>query len=193
MRTLVLMIAGAVAGAWLGAGAVARLPTRRVQIGLGVALLGATALLGGQTLALFPRGGDALGLAGAALAVGVACNVALGALMTLGIGLYGPCMILVSVLGMNPKAAFPIMMGSCAFLMPVAGRRFVGAEAYSPAAALGLTAGGIPAVLAAAYIVRSLRLEEVRWLVIAIVTYSAFAMLRSARPQGPRARPRPEE
>jgi uncharacterized membrane protein YfcA len=181
MRTLVLMIAGAVAGAWFGAGVVARLPTRRVQVGLGVALFGATALLVAQALSLFPRGGDTLGLAGASLVSGVVCNVALGALMTLGIGLYGPCMILVSVLGMNPKAAFPIMMGSCAFLMPVAGRRFVGASAYSPTASLGLTAGGVPAVLAAAWIVRSLRLEEVRWLVIAIVTYSAFAMLRSAR------------
>ncbi len=181
MRTLVLMIAGAVAGAWLGAGAVARLPTRAVRIGLGVALLGATALLAGQALALFPPGGETLGLAGASLVAGVAANMALGALMTLGIGLYGPCMILVSVLGMNPKAAFPIMMGSCAFLMPVAGRRFVGASAYSPAAALGLTAGGVPAVLAAAWIVRSLRMGELRWLVIAVVTYSAFSMLRSAR------------
>jgi hypothetical protein len=104
--------------------------------------------------------------------------------MTVGIGLYGPCMILVSVLGMNPRAAFPIMMGSCAFLMPVAGRRFVGAGAYSPSAALGLTIGGVPAVLAAAWIVRSLRLNEVRWLVVAVVAYAATSMLRSAAARG---------
>jgi uncharacterized membrane protein YfcA len=186
MTTLLLMIAAAVAGAWLGAGTVARLPTRRVQIGLGVALIVAGALFVAQALAFFPRGGDTLALRGSALAVGVVCNFALGALMTLGIGLYGPCMILVSVLGMNPRAAFPIMMGSCAFLMPVAGRRFVRANAYSPSAALGLTLGGVPAVLAAAWIVRSLRMDEVRWLVVAVVAYAATSMLRSALSRGER-------
>jgi len=44
------------------------------------------------------------------------------------IGLYAPCMILVSLLGMSPITAFPIMMGSCAFLMPVAGVQFIRKE-----------------------------------------------------------------
>jgi uncharacterized membrane protein YfcA len=184
MTTLVLLVAGAIAGAWLGAGAVAHLPTRAVQIGLGLALAVADVLFVAQALALFPHGGDTLRLRGAALATGIACNFALGALMTAGIGLYGPCMILVSVLGMNPRAAFPIMMGSCAFLMPVAGRRFVTAGAYSSSAALGLTIGGVPAVLAAAWIVRSLRLDELRWLVVAVVAYAATSMLRSAAARG---------
>jgi hypothetical protein len=39
--------------------------------------------------------------------------------MMLGIGYYAPCLIMISLLGMDPKAAFPIMMGACAFLMPV--------------------------------------------------------------------------
>ena len=73
--------------------------------------------------------------------------------MTLGIGLYAPCMILVSLLGMNPTAAFPIMMGSCAFLMPVGSLRFIREGAYSLPNALGLAIGGIPGVLVAAYIV----------------------------------------
>ena len=77
----------------------------------------------------------------------------LGALMTIGIGLYAPCMIMVSLLGMNPIAAFPIMMGSCAFLMPFASLRFIRFNAFSMRAALGLTLGGIPGVLIAAYIV----------------------------------------
>ena len=53
--------------------------------------------------------------------------------MTIGIGLYAPCMIMVSLLGMNPIAAFPIMMGSCAFLMPVASLRFIRFGAFSDA------------------------------------------------------------
>ena len=112
--------------------------------------------------------------------MGVGGNFALGALMTLGIGLYAPCMILVSLLGMSPKVAFPIMMGSCAFLMPVGSLRFIREDAYSLRPALGLAVGGVPGVLLAAFIVKSLPLGAVRWLVIAVVVYTALAMLRSA-------------
>ena len=75
--------------------------------------------------------------------------------MSLGIGLYAPCMILVSLLGMNPTAAFPIMMGSCAFLMPVGSLRFIRERCYGLRAALGLAIGGIPGVLLAAFIVKN--------------------------------------
>ena len=78
--------------------------------------------------------------------------------MTLGIGLYAPCMILISLLGMNPTAAFPIMMGSCAFLMPVGSLQFVRKNRYNLRAALGLALGGPLAVLIAAFIVESLPL-----------------------------------
>ena len=100
--------------------------------------------------------------------------------MTLGIGLYAPCMIMISLLGMNPEAAFPIMMGSCAFLMPASSVRFIRKESYNLRSALGLTLGGLPAVLLAAYIVKSLPLTAVRWLVIVVVLYTATMMLRSA-------------
>jgi uncharacterized membrane protein YfcA len=178
--TLLSMIGAAMVGAWLGAGVVARWPKRTIQVGMGLALLGAVLVMLAQQTGLLPHGGEALGLHGRGLAAGLAGNCLLGALMTLGIGLYAPCMILVSLLGMNPIAAFPIMMGSCACLMPVASARFIARRAYSPSAALGLTLGGIPAVLVAAWIVRSLPLQAVRWLVIAVVTYASGAMLRSA-------------
>jgi uncharacterized membrane protein YfcA len=100
--------------------------------------------------------------------------------MTLGVGLYAPCLILVSLLGMNPIAAFPIMMGSCAFLMPVAGLRFIAAGRYDRRAALGLALGGIPGVLIAAFIVKQLPLLWLRWVVVLVVLYAAFAMLRAA-------------
>jgi uncharacterized membrane protein YfcA len=179
-KTLVLFIAAAVAGAWLGAGVVARWPRRFVQIGMSVALLAAASLFILSNLHLFPVGGTALSLEGAKLWLGVAGNFCLGALMTLGIGLYAPCLILVSTLGMNPLAAFPIMMSSCAFLMPVASLRFIRFDAFSMRAALGLTLGGIPGVLIAAFLVKSLPLVWVRWLVVVVVIYAATAMLRSA-------------
>jgi uncharacterized membrane protein YfcA len=178
--TLFSMIAAAVLGAWLGAGVVAHWPKRYVQIGMGFALLGFAALAFMTQLQLFPGGGDALGVRGARLAIAVVGNFALGALMTLGIGLYAPCMIMVSLLGMNPTAAFPIMMNSCAFLMPVGSLRFIREQSYSLRVAVGLALGGVPAVLIAAYVVKSLELTTVRWLVIVVVLYTAVTLLLSA-------------
>jgi uncharacterized membrane protein YfcA len=179
-RTLALMIAAAVVGAWLGAGRVAAWSRRRVRLGMGIALLVAAALMLRQLALGTPAGANALALGGARLVLGVAGNLLLGALMTIGIGLYAPCMILVTLLGMNATAAFPIMMGSCAFLMPIAGLRFIRERAYSPRVALGLTLGGIPAVLVAAFVVRSLPLGAVRVLVIVVAVYTAVGMLRAS-------------
>ncbi len=110
--TLFLLIAAACAGAWLGAGVVAGCPRRSVQVGMGVALFGAADDHAAAAPGLRPRRWHGAGsLSGAKLAIGFGGNFVLGALMTLGIGLYAPCMILISMLGMNPTAAFPIMMG----------------------------------------------------------------------------------
>lgn len=180
MTTLILLIMAAVAGMWLGAGVVAKLPRRAIQLGMGIALLVAAAL---TMMTIFNRqagGGDALALHGALLVTGIIGNFILGSLMSLGIGLYGPCLIMISLLGMNPIAAFPIMMGSCAFLMPSGSTRFIRKGRYNLPAALGLTLGGIPAVLIAAYFVKSLDLYYVRWLVVIVVVYTAFMLLRSA-------------
>jgi uncharacterized membrane protein YfcA len=179
--TLILMIVAAVTGAWLGAGIISRWPRRSIQIGMGIALLAAASLMLLAQFKLIPAGGDALALTGTLLWIGVIGNFILGTLMTLGIGLYGPCLILVSLLGMNPTAAFPIMMGSCAFLMPVASARFIKAGAYHPGATLGMAIGGIPAVLIAAYIVKSLPLSVIRYLVVVVVVYTSISLLRAAR------------
>jgi len=177
MVTLFSLIAAAVLGAWLGAGVVAKWDKRRVQIGMGAALLGAAALMLMTQLNLFPGGGEALGVRGARLAIGIGVNFVLGALMSLGIGLYAPCMILISLLGMDPKAAFPIMMGSCAFLMPVGSLKFIRERSYAFRAAAGLAIGGIPGVLLAAFIIKSMPIYYVRWLVIVVVVYTAITML----------------
>jgi uncharacterized membrane protein YfcA len=179
--TLLSMIAAAVLGMWFGSGIVAGLKRRAIQVGIGLALIaGAAALLKGQ-IKLFPIGGQQLGIQGFRLVTAVVSNFAFGALQALGIGLYAPCMILVSLLGMSPLAAFPIMMGSCAFMMPVGGIRFIRGGTYHLRAAVGLALGGIPGVLAAAFLVRSLSLSALRWMVIIVVVYAAIVMLRSAR------------
>jgi uncharacterized membrane protein YfcA len=182
ITTLICMILASVIGAWSGAGLVSKLPRKIIQLSLGIALLGASMLMlvTHPDLKLAPAGGLALSLQSWRLAVGIAGNFFLGALMTLGIGLFAPCMILVSLLGMDPHAAFPIMMGSCAFLMPVGGIRFIRTGRYNLRTSMGLTLGGIPGVLIAAYLVKSLPLNAVRWLVIIVVVYTAISMLRSA-------------
>jgi uncharacterized membrane protein YfcA len=179
--TLVLMIAAAVVGAWLGAGVVSHWPRRKVQLGMGLALTGAAILMALSVAKLVPGGGELLRLDGGKLAIGLAGNLVLGALMTIGIGLYAPCMILIYLLGMQPTAAFPIMMGSCAFLMPVASARFVRAGSFDLKAALGLAVGGLPAVLIAAFVVKTLPLDAVRVLVVVVVLYTAYSMLTAAR------------
>ena len=189
VTTLTLMLAAAALGAWLGAGVVAAWPRQKIQVGMGIALLAMAGFFLARQLQWMPGGGELLGLTGAKLALAVGVNVVLGALMTLGIGMYAPCMILISLMGMDPKAAYPIMMGSCAFLLPTCGVRFIRKERYNLKAALGLAIGGIPGVLAAAFVVKELPLDWVRWLVIVVVVYTATMMLRSAKVERARALP----
>lgn len=181
LTTLASMILSAVLGAWFGVGVVSRLSRRAIQLGMGGALMCAALLFLAGNLDWMPGGGEALGLHGSRLIVAVMINMVLGALMMLGVGLYAPCLILLSLLGMSPLAAFPIMMGSCGLLMPIGGARFVRSRRYNLSAALGLALGGIPGVLLAAYVVKSMPITWLRWLVLIVVLYAAFQMLRSAR------------
>jgi uncharacterized membrane protein YfcA len=89
-------------------------------------------------------------------------------------------MALVYVLGMSSRVAFPIMMGSCAFLMPVASIKFVKEAAYDRKASIGITIGGIVGVIIATQIVKSLPLDILTWLVVGVVTYTGSTMLKAA-------------
>jgi len=187
---LASMVILAALGAFLGAGVVARLPRRGVQLGMGLALLVAGIVFACTNLELLPGGGEALGLAGWKFGVALVSSFVLGALMTIGIGMYAPTMILVSLLGMSPVAAFPIMMGACALLQPVAAFKFISRAKFSYGAAVALTVGGIVGVLLAAFVVKSLPLFWLRWLVVVVVLYAAVAMLHSfSRPAGVSPRP----
>lgn len=178
--TLVPMIVAAMLGAWFGAGIVSKLPRQLIRLGMGMALLAAAALMLLTATGYLPAGGDALGLSWPQLIVAVIGNFIFGSLMTLGIGLYAPCMILIYLLGMHPLAAFPIMMGSCAYLMPVSSVRFVESGRYSPSAALGLALGGVPALFIAAFLVKNMDIQTVRWVVIVVVVYTGTMLLRAA-------------
>lgn len=181
--TLISMLAAAVVGAVVGAGIVSKLPEKTIQLVMGIALL-ATALLmfAGQVGWIANLGtGEAIGLSGIKLIIAIVGNFILGTLMTAGIGLYAPCMALVYMLGMSPRVAFPIMMGSCAFLMPAASIKFVKEGAYNRKASLAITIGGVIGVFIAAYLVKSLPLNILTWLVIVVVTYTGITLLRDSR------------
>jgi uncharacterized membrane protein YfcA len=177
---LVAMVGVAAAGAWLGAGIVARLPRRAIQVTMGIALLIAGTAFAAKNLGVLPPGGTAMSLSGWQFGLAVGINFVLGVLMSAGIGLYAPCMITLALLGMHPLAAFPIMMGACALLQPVASLRFFQTGKFAWGPALGLAFAGVFGVLIAAYIVKSLPLLWLRWLVVVVIAYTAFAMLRSA-------------
>ncbi|WP_419725410.1 sulfite exporter TauE/SafE family protein [Terrisporobacter petrolearius] len=178
--TLVTMLAASAVGSYLGAGIISKLDEIKIQKIMGIALLVTGVLMTLGALNLMPGGGEAIGLTGIKLCIGIVGNFILGALMTAGIGLYAPCMALVYFLGLSPAVAFPIMMGSCATLMPVCSVKFIKEGAYPRKAALLLGLFGAIGVFIAAYIVKSLPLNILRWLVIAVILYTSISMLISA-------------
>ena len=178
--TLILMLLSAAAGAILGAGIVSKMSEKKIRLTMGFALLITAGFMFAGKMHWIEGGGTAIGLYNGKLAIAVIVNFILGALMTAGIGLYAPCMALVFALGLSPQVAFPIMMGSCAFLMPPASVKFIKEGAYNRKAAVGMAIPSIIAVLIAALIVKSLPLDTLRWLVIVVIIYTSAVMLRSA-------------
>jgi uncharacterized membrane protein YfcA len=177
---LAACIVSAVLGAVLGARFVVRAPVQLIQGVVGVALLIAACLYIMSNLELFPIGGQATALPAAKMIVAVAVHFALGALMAFGIGLYAPSLILLSLLGLDPRLAFPIMAGACAFLMPTTGFSFIKTDRIDLKVVLGITLGGIPATLVAALIVKEMPIEWLRWGVVVVVLYASTLLLRSA-------------
>lgn len=176
---LVSCIAASVTGAVVGARIVSRLPVRAIRMGMGTALLIAAALFALRNLNLLPGGGEAIALTGAAFIAAIVLHIGFGALMTMGVGLYAPSMIALSLLGMDQRAIYPVMMGSCAFLMPAASAEFIRSGRFDRRLALGFAIGGVPAVLVAAFIVKEMPLEILRWIVTLVVIIAGTLLLRS--------------
>ncbi|HKX59030.1 MAG TPA: TSUP family transporter [Steroidobacteraceae bacterium] len=185
---LAACIAAAVLGSLIGVPLVVRASVQLVQGIVGVALLIAAALYAMSNLELFPIGGTASALPPAQMAIAIAVHFLLGALMAFGIGLYAPSLILLSLLGLDPRLAFPIMASACAFLMPATGFSFVKSSRIDLRIVIGLAIGGIPATIIAALIVKEMPIVWLRWGVVVVVLYAAFLLLRSAY-RGPQAVP----
>ena len=180
--TLVSMIGGAIIGSLAGAKIVSKWSVKVVRIALGSALLFLAFMMGCRLMEIGPFGiaGTATGLEGMKLIIAVGVNLLLGALMTIGVGLYTPCIALCSSLGLNVKIAFPVMFGSCAFLMPSCGIEFIKNGRYDRAAAAWLTGGGLAGIFVAFYIVRELPIEVLTWLIIVVMVYTSVMFFKDA-------------
>jgi uncharacterized membrane protein YfcA len=173
-------IVASVIGAFIGVSLTAGLPAGPVRLALGVGLLVAAIIMTLSNLGLLPPGGTLTALAPGPFVLVVAVSFILGVLMNLGIGNYAPTLVLVSLLGMDPHAAFPIMMGSAALLMVTSGIKLLKTRPLDLRLILGMAIGGPPAVLVAAFIVKSLPINQLRWGVVAVVAYAAITMLHAA-------------
>ncbi len=177
--TLLIMFVTATIGATIGAGFVSKLSENKIRLTMSIALLITAGFMFANKMHWIQGQGNEIGLHGWKLLLAAVVNFILGAMMTVGVGLYAPCMAMVYLLGLSPQVAFPIMMGSCAFLMPPASFKFIKAGAYHRKAALGMAIPSIIAVLIAAFIVQSLPLDTLRWVVLIIVLYTSMSMLYS--------------
>ncbi|WP_373598954.1 sulfite exporter TauE/SafE family protein [Paraclostridium bifermentans] len=178
--TLISLLGAAVVGSYIGAGIISKMDERKIQIVMGFALAATALLMLLSAVGLFPAGGDATGLTGTKLIIGIVGNFIFGALMTAGVGLYSPCMAMVYFLGMSPDVAFPIMMGSCALLMPTASVKFIKEETYAKKTSFWITIGGVIGVIIAANFVSSMPMDILRWVVIVVIAYTSVTMLKKA-------------
>jgi uncharacterized membrane protein YfcA len=177
---LFFCIAASSAGAFAGVTLGPRLPVNAIRLTIGFGLSIAALLYAASNLGLMPVGGEATSLPVGQLLVVAFISFLLGILTNLGIGSFAPTLILLSLLGMDPRAAFPIMMGSAAFIFVTSGTKILRDRALDMRLVAGMALGGAPAVLLAAYVIKSLPLETLRWGVVVIVGYAAIVMLKSA-------------
>ena len=179
--TLFLMIVAAIIGSAIGAGILSKLSEKLIQRLVGIALIiTAFLLLSGQMGWIKELGvGKAIGLTGIKLIIAVLVNIALGTFQAAGIGMYAPSMALVYLLGMSPEVAFPLMMASSAFALPSASIRYIKDQAYNRKAAITITLSGSIGVLIAAFIVKTLDVYLLTWLVIVVIIYTGITLIKS--------------
>lgn len=179
VTTLVVCILCSVAGAYIGPRFVVKLPEQAIKIGIAIGLSVAAVLIFAGLMGWMPVGGELTGLPADKLAIASILLFIYGALNNIGIGSYAPTMVTVYLLGMNPAVAFPIMMGAATFSVPIGGTQFIKFDEYSRKITLFTSIFGLLGVLAAVYVVKSLNVAMLKWVVIAVLIYSVYSMLAS--------------
>ncbi|HET7816979.1 MAG TPA: sulfite exporter TauE/SafE family protein [Sphingomicrobium sp.] len=178
------------AGGLLGAPLVARARVWVVQLVVGIALLLAAAAYAMTNLHLFPGGGTASSLPLVPTIIAIVANFIFGLLLNFGVGNFAPSLVMFGLMGMDPRYAFPIMAGGAALTGAGASIRHILIGEIDLRIVIGLAVGAIPAVLVAAFLVKEMPVEMLRWLVIVVVLYASAVMFRAA--WAGRRQPKPE-
>ncbi|MES2001258.1 MAG: permease [Pseudomonadota bacterium] len=176
LASMIAMVAGGFAGVPIAA----RAPIRLIQFVIGTALLIAAFFYSLSNLGLMPPGGTATSLPLSLSIITVVAHFALGILLSFGVGNYAPTLAMLSLMGMDPRLAFPIMAAAAGFAGTAASVRCIGTLKIDLRIVLGLTLGAIPAILVAAFVVKEMPLELLRWLVVVVVTYAGLTLLAAA-------------
>ena len=187
MLTLILMLVAAILGSLVMAGIVSKFDRKKVRYALFVGLFLLATVILCKIMGVGPFGttGTALGLTGGKLVIATVGNFILGALMSIGVGLYAPCMAMVLALGMDAGCAFPAMMGSCAFLMAFGnGPKFIKEGKFDPICAWTQAIAGTVGVFVAYLFVSSIPLDLLTKVIAVIVYFTAFLYLRDAIKKG---------
>lgn len=166
-------------GGIVGAPMVARARVWIVQLTVAAGLALAAAAYALANLDLFPAGGTLTGLPPGLTAAAIAASFGFGLLANFGVGNYAPTLVMLSLMGMDPRLCFPIMATGGCLMGAGASIKHIAIGQVDLRIVLGLAIGGIPAVLVAAFIVREMPMTALRWLVLVVVLYTGAVMLRA--------------
>jgi uncharacterized membrane protein YfcA len=168
------------AGGLVGAPLVARARVWIVQLVVAIGLVLAACAYAMNNLHLFPAGGAAAGLPPALTIVAIVANFGFGILANFGVGNYAPTLVLLSLMGMDPRLCFPIMAAGASLMGAGSSIQHIRIGEVNLKIVLGLAIGGIPGVLVAAYLVTEMPIEYLRWLVFLVVVYAAAVMAHAS-------------
>jgi len=175
--TLSICIISQVIGAYFGSRFISKLSLKSIRKLIGTGLIIATTFIIASKLSLIPSGGTAFALSPIKLAIAAMLLSIFGALNNMGIGSYAPTMVTVYALGMDPVAAFPIIMGASTFSIPIGSIQFIKRKEYSRKITLFAATFGLLGVLVGVCFIRKLDISMLQWLIAAILLYSGTSML----------------
>ena len=180
LLTLVTTIVCQVVGAYVSPRYVTKLPANQIKRFVAAGLFIAAGLILAGKFGIYPSGGELSSLEGGSLILFALLCMLFGALNNIGIGSYALTMATVYAMGLNPSIAFPIMMGACTFSVPIGSMQFIKLDSYSRKITLFTSTFGVLGVLVAAFVVKSLDVSALLWVVVIVVLYSAITMLKSS-------------
>lgn len=184
--TIVCMVAATCLGAWLGASIVHKMNERMICFVMSIALFLAACLLLLKQFDLIPTNyAGSISLTGVKLIIAAIGSVFIGILSAMGIGTYAPFLALSLTLGLGARAVFPIMMSATALGGGFAGIKFIKNGNYDRKATLAMVIVSLFGVVIAAYVVKSLPLHILTWVVIGVIYYTSLSLfLKSQKLKG---------